>query len=241
MRLHVVLTPAELEGARVASERVVVIDVFRAGTTIATALSSGCRAVLPALTPDEAWLRAREFRRDEVLLAGERGGEPIEGFDLGNSPLEYAPERVTGKVIILTTTNGTRALVGASKAAAVAVAALVNVKAVAQWAQAETRDVTLACAGEAGETSLEDVVCAGLIVEQIVAGGRSWELSDAAALVRGAAREYRHRLDDLRAESRWGRHLLRRERHRDLDACLALDGCPVLPLFRDGLVTVAQP
>jgi 2-phosphosulfolactate phosphatase len=235
----VALTPAEL-GNDLHSRTVVVLDVFRAATTMVTALASGCRAIVPALTPEEARERARAFPRGEVLLAGERGGDPIDGFDLGNSPLEYTAQRVAGKIVVLTTTNGTKALLQAAGAAATAIAGLVNVKAAAQWAQDQARDLTLACAGEAGEASLEDTVCAGLIIDAL-AGAGAVELSDAAALARGAAREYRPRLDDLRDESRWGRHLVRRGRQQDVAACLALDAWTAVPLFRNGLVTPAQP
>ena len=239
MRVHVVLTPAEL-GADLHSRTAVVIDVFRAATTMVTALASGCRAIVPALTPEEARERARAFPRGEVLPAGERGGDPIDGFDLGNSPLEYTAQRVAGKIVVLTTTNGTKALLRAAGAAATAIAGLVNVKAVAQWAQDQGRDLTLVCAGEGGEASLEDTVCAGLIIDAL-AGTGALELSDTAAMARGAARDYRHRLDDLRAESHWGRHLMAKGRAEDLAACLALDAWAAVPLFRNGLVTAGQP
>lgn len=241
MRVHVAATPAELDGADLHSQTVVVIDVFRAGTTVVTALANGCTCVIPVLTPEEARERARAFPRAEVLLAGERGGDPINGFDLGNSPLEYTAQRVAAKVVILTTTNGTRALLKASRAAATAVAGLVNVKAIAQWAPEEGRDLMLVCAGEAGEASLEDTVCAGLIVEALALGRGPTVPTDMAAIARGAARDYGHRLEDLRRESHWGQQLARQGRERDLAACLALDAWPIVPVFRDGRVIAARP
>ena len=241
MRVHVALTPAELDGTALHAQTVVVIDVFRAATTVATALANGCRGVVPALTPEEARERACAYRPDEVLLAGERGGEPIPGFDLGNSPLEYTPDRIAGRVVILTTTNGTRALMRAAGAASTAMAGFVNATAIAWWARHAARDLTLACAGEAGAASLEDTVCAGLIVDALALACGAPELSDTAAIARGAAREYRDRLGDLRVESRWGRHLLEKGREQDLTACLALDARPVVPVLRNGLVVSAQP
>lgn len=241
MRVHVALTPAELHGADLQSETVVVIDVFRAATTMVTALAHGCRMVIPALTPEEARTRAREFPRKAILLGGERGGEPIDGFDLGNSPLEYDADRVAGRVVILTTSNGTQALLRASGAAATAVGALVNAKAIAQWAQDQARDLVLACAGEAGKASLEDTVCAGAIIEEVSLGGGALGLSDTAAIARGVARDYRHRLDDLRVESGWARQLMGRGRETDLAACLARDAWPLVPIFRNGVVTAPQP
>lgn len=236
MRAHVLLTPGELRPEHLQCRSAVVIDVMRAGTTIVTALSRGCRTVIPVLTPEEAWGRMPEFPAGSVLLGGERGGEPIEGFDLGNSPREYAPDRVAGRVIILTTTNGTRTLVASRSAAASAVGALVNVKAVARWAAAQERDLTVLCAGEAGGVSLEDAVCAGLIAEELATHCSGIEPSATALICRAVAREYRDRLDDLRTDSRWARHLERIGRGEDVSACLDLDASSIVPLFLDGVL-----
>lgn len=237
MRVHVALTPDDLGDKALRSDSVVVIDVFRAATTLTTALAHGCRMVIPVLTPDAARERARDFPPGGILLGGERGGEPIAGFDLGNSPLEYTTDRVSGKIIIFTTTNGTRALARAAGAAATAVAGLVNVKAIAQWIADQGRDLTLLCAGEAGDVSLEDTVCAGLIVEELAATGLSLDADEATTIFsRSLARQYRHRLGDLGADSRWGRHLTRAGRENDLGACLSLDAWPLVPILRDGAV-----
>ena len=139
---------------QLAGVTVLVIDVLRASTTIVTALA-----------------------------AGERRGEPLAGFDLGNSPLECGPERVGGRTVFFTTSNGTRALLAARGAAAVGVAALVNAGAAAAWAAAEGRDVVVLCAGERGRPSLEDDVCAGLLVERLTAAGLAPGPAALAAMV----------------------------------------------------------
>ncbi len=236
MRVRAALAPAQLAAEGLHSQAVVVIDVFRAATTITTALAHGCRLIVPVLTPADARERAREFPSGELLLAGERGGEPIAGFDLGNSPLEYTADRVAGKTIILTTSNGTPALLRAGEARATAVGALVNVTAVARWLQDQARDVTLLCAGDGADASLEDSVCAGLIVEALVAAGTPCDLADPASISRGVAREYRQRLEDLAIDSTWGRHLARIGRHADLAACLRLDAYPLVPILQDGVL-----
>lgn len=241
MRVDVALSPRELRRPGLGGRSVVVIDVFRAATTMATALANGCRMIIPVPTVREARARARDFSSGEALLGGERGGEAIAGFHLGNSPLEYTPERVGGKVVVLTTSNGTRAMVRASAAAAVAVAGLVNLRAIAEWVRGEQRDLSLLCAGQGGEPSLEDTVCAGLIVEQLGGGAGSLELVDAATIALGVARQYRHRLDDLGRDAGWGRRLARAGAEQDLPACLALDQCPLVPLLRDGVVRAAFP
>jgi 2-phosphosulfolactate phosphatase len=239
LRVHVALTPGELAGTELRDGSAVVIDVMRASTTVTSALAHGCRMVIPVLTPEEARERARRFPPGEVLLGGERGGEPIPGFDLGNSPLEYTRDRVAGKVVILTTTNGTGALAAASRASAVAVAALVNAGAAAAWARARDTDLLLLCAGEAGGVSLEDTVCAGVIVERLARSGALLELSDAARVARSVARDYADHPDRLCGDSRWARRLARAGREADLAACLALDRYALVPVLRDGALSAA--
>src|SRR5262249_48692934 len=146
---------------------VLVIDVLRASTSIITALVNGCDGVIPVADADEARRRAVGLPPGAAVFAGERRGEPLEGFDLGNSPLEFTAERVRGRTLIMTTSNGTRALLAARGAAAVGVAALVNLAAAAAWAAGGRRGVTLVCAGERGAISIEDHACAGLLVERL--------------------------------------------------------------------------
>ena len=135
MRVDVAHTPAALPAAALTGAVALVIDVLRASTTMVTALAHGCQALLPVAEVEEARRRARDLPGS--LLAGERGGDPPAGFDLGNSPLEFTAERVAGRTIVFTTSNGTRALLAARPAAAIAVASFVNLGAAADWALAQ--------------------------------------------------------------------------------------------------------
>ena len=123
--VHVHLLPQLVRPEELAGTTVVVIDMLRATTTIVEALSAGAVAVIPCGEIEEARQCARQ-RSPAALLGGERGGRPIAGFDLGNSPAEYTAERVGGKTVVLTTTNGTRALLHSRQAARVLVAAFAN-------------------------------------------------------------------------------------------------------------------
>ena len=161
MRVHVALTPLEFPDLSLDSRAVLVVDVLRATSMVVAACEAGCARVIPVADAAEARERARALAPEPVLLAGERGGERIEGFDLGNSPLDCSPDRVGGLSILLTTTNGTAAMLKASEAGAAALAALTNVGAAVRWAVSQDRDVTVLCAGEQGGFSLEDAVCAG--------------------------------------------------------------------------------
>src|SRR5262249_49024109 len=158
--VDVVLTADAVTPARLRDASALVIDVLRASTSIVTALGSGAAAVVPVETVEEA--RAHKVALGPgTLLAGERDSDPPEGFDLGNSPREFTPERVRDRTIVLTTSNGTRALTAARPAAAVAVAAFVNAAAAVAWARGHGGNVVLVCAGSLGTPSLEDQACAG--------------------------------------------------------------------------------
>ncbi|MBI2526690.1 MAG: 2-phosphosulfolactate phosphatase [Candidatus Rokubacteria bacterium] len=242
MHLHVALSPAEFAGLDLSGRAAVVVDVMRATTTVIAACAAGCRRVIPVPDAAAAWAQLGAGGRPpgEVLLAGERGGDPIVGFDLGNSPLEYTAERVRGRTLVLTTTNGTAAILAARGAAAVAVAALTNVEAVARWALGQGRDATVLCAGEQGAFSLEDAVCAGILVERITAevgrAGGTVEVSDAAVAAWRLSAHYAGRLGALLEDATWARTLARAGRSEDLWACLALSTVDEVPVFEDGAI-----
>jgi 2-phosphosulfolactate phosphatase len=139
----------------------VVIDVLRASTMIVHALVAGCTAVLPCGEVDEARSLAASLPAGSALLAGERHGVAIEGFDLGNSPGECTPAVCRGKTMVLTTTNGTRALLACLDADAVVVGSFVNFAATSQRLLHESRPIHLVCAGTEGRVSYEDTLLAG--------------------------------------------------------------------------------
>ncbi|HEY7518332.1 MAG TPA: 2-phosphosulfolactate phosphatase [Methylomirabilota bacterium] len=230
MRIDVAATPDGLEAAAVAASTVLVIDVLRASTCIVTALANGCEGIVPVASPEEA--RRRVGALDHALIAGERRGEPLAGFDLGNSPLEFTRGRVGGRTVVMTTSNGTRALVAARPAHAVGVAAFINHAAAAAWALGRARDVLLLCAGERGGRSLEDYVCAGMLVERLAAADPAATPTAEAELALGAARPYGKDVGRLAQDSSWARHLASVGRGRDVAACLALDTRALVPEYR---------
>lgn len=187
MRIHVAFTPAE--AARVPTA--IVVDVLRATSTIAQALAAGYRRVFCCAEVEEA-LALRE-RLGEAVLGGERQMERIPGFDLGNSPREFCMPR--GETLVLTTTNGTRAIVAAAAASEeVLVGSLLNLEAVARAARERGDDVEVVCAGLQGRFTLDDAYCAGRIAELV--GG---ERTDAAEAAVRLARSFASAEDGLRA------------------------------------------
>jgi 2-phosphosulfolactate phosphatase len=227
----VALLPEWLDREALPRSTVLVVDVLRASTTMTTALASGCLGIVPVADPAEARRRARALGAS-ALVAGERKGRMIEGFDLGNSPLEMTSARVGGKTLVFTTSNGTGALLAARTAAAVGVGALVNLTAAAGWAHAGGRDVTVVCAGEQGRVSLEDHVCAGLLVEAVRRLEPAARLTEAAEGAVGLGRGYGKAVGRLAQDSSWGRSLAEAGRAADLEACLVLDTTTLVPVYR---------
>lgn len=165
-RLNVYGLPSQVTPDELIGGTAVVIDVLRASTTIVHALEAGAREIIPCLEVEEARARAAEFPREEVVLAGERQGLPIEGFDLGNSPTEYTRDRVEGKTVVFTTTNGTRAMSRCRSAERVLIGAFVNASAVCEGLGGREQ-VHLLCAGRRGQYGPDDGLLAGLLVDRL--------------------------------------------------------------------------
>lgn len=154
--------------ASLAGRAVAVIDVLRWSTVVVTALAHGAERLEAFGDPEDALDRAHALGRASVVLGGERGNVALPGFDVGNSPLEYTPERLHGRPVLSTTTNGTAALLRANEARLVVVAAFVNLAAVTRAlrdALEAGHGVTLLAAGRSGEEAIEDTACAGAIAE----------------------------------------------------------------------------
>jgi 2-phosphosulfolactate phosphatase len=233
------LTPQDVQGRVVA-----VIDVLRASTTIAVALANGARAVIPFEGSEDAIMRSKQMERGAFLLAGERRMLKMEGFDLGNSPLEHARESVDGKTVLLATTNGTKALLAVQGARDVVVASYVNLTGVSTMLRAALRggaDITLVCAGQDRQFALEDAACAGRYVSNISKRLSHIDLNDAALAASMIDRKYGDNLMRLFNTAAHGRALAAAGFEGDLAACAAVDSYPVIPIYQDRLITKLGP
>ncbi len=239
MRVDVALSPAEFPAKVPPARRAVLIDVARATTSIVMAFQRGCAGVLPVATPEAA--RAARARPEGAgaLLCGEQGGLPIPGFDLGNSPSALAAAPLSGRRLILCTSNGTPALGALAATPQVWIGAFRNAGAVAKALAAGRGDVVLACSGKDGGFCLEDAVCAGAILDALRAGAAEPVVgSDAAA---AAELLFRHHRDDLLGMLRgaeWGRRLEAMGLLEDLRICAELNAASLAPAFRDGHITL---
>src|ERR1700761_3265973 len=153
---HVCLTPALLPLYNVAEYVVVVIDIFRATSSICYGIENGAEAIIPVAQVEEC--SAYREKGFDYLLAAERNGEVVNGFDFGNSPFSYTKEKVEGKTIVLTTTNGTHALHLSRSAKKVVIGSFLNLIAICNWLKTQQDDVLLVCAGWKNNFNLEDTM-----------------------------------------------------------------------------------
>jgi len=221
----VVISPPEIDllpKRDLAGSVAVVFDVLRATSTMITALAHGAAGIWPVRTIEDAW--ALKEKRPAALLGGERHGDRIQGFDLGNSPLEYR-ENIRGREIISTTTNGTIALRAVEHAASVLAGSLLNIGAIAAHLGASpTRDILIVCAGTFREAALEDVLAAGMLVSLLP----NLRLTDSAQLALALYRQEERDLPAGLRRAKNGRALLAKGREAEVDWCAQASLFPIL-------------
>ena len=240
MRLDVLLTPGELAPGEIAGRTVVMLDVLRASTSIVEALAAGARLLYPVATIEEAIGLAKTLGRDEVLLAGERRALPIEGFDLGNSPAEFTAERVGGKIVVMSTTNGTLALTAAAVGERVIVGAWTNFQAVVDELVRSEAEPVFLCAGRERVFGLEDAVCAGQMAAAVMQAlpQAEWELNDGAVAALALAEEFPDPAQ-LFPRTAAGRAIADAGLGDDLAYCARTDLRDVLPVLQDRQIVLA--
>jgi 2-phosphosulfolactate phosphatase len=244
--VEVLFTPAEYRSLRqrdVSKSHCVVFDVLRATSVIVTALANGAESVVPVEEISEA-LQLR-LRHPEVLLCGERNGMRIEKgmssgveFDLGNSPYEYTRERIGGRTIVTTTTNGTRALRACNAAKSVIAASFLNMSAAVEFVISHNPErLLLVCAGTGEATALEDVLCAGAFCEMLSETPFPPTMDDSAEIARRAYRDSMHDLPAAVGFSRNARRLMANSAlHNDVEFCLRWNRFHLVPVLgKDGM------
>jgi 2-phosphosulfolactate phosphatase len=242
MKLDVVFTPAGLTSMEMQGRTVFVIDILRASTVMCAAMAQGAKAILPVASTEEALRLAQTIGGDDVLLAGESNCVPIPGFHLGNSPLEMRESVVRGKTLVVTTTNGTKALLACQGAGAVYPAAASNLSLAAERArEAIERDegVLVVCAGRAGAFALDDAYCAGRLVGATLGSPKPHRaLNDAGLACLDLVRRYGEGWERPLSYSRGGRELIKLGFRADVVDASRLDAYPVLPTFHERRVAL---
>ncbi len=232
--VQVHLLPSLIPAGRLQGSQAVVIDVLRATTTIVHAFAAGCKEVRFCAEVEEARELAGSLPAGKVLLAGERQGKPLPGFDLGNSPSEYTAKKCHDLILVMTTTNGTRALLRAAEAERVFAAAFVNFSAVCATLRQDPRPVHLICSGFEGEPALEDTLLAGAFVDCLseCGDGSDVRLNDSARMAWDSFENHGRILAGALEISRGGVHLAELGFQDDLVAAQAIDKFSLVPELR---------
>ncbi len=224
-KIDVCLSPDLIHLYDLSDKNVVVVDILRATSCMVAGLANGVRSITPF-----ADLEACRTMKDlGYLIAGERGGEKVEGFDLGNSPLEYMAAKVKGQKVAVTTTNGTVAIDRSGKAVRVIIGAFLNISAVAEYLKQKKESAVIFCAGWKGTVNLEDSLYAGALVEKLqndFANG-----SDAPLLVQSSWQHMKHDLAGFIKNSSHAKRLNRLDIHADIDFCMREDEFDVVPVL----------
>jgi 2-phosphosulfolactate phosphatase len=244
MRIDLSFNPVELDELQLRDKNVVVIDVLRSSTTIAVALGNGAREIIPVESIENAVKISGSLFGDVTLRGGERNGKMIQGFNLGNSPLEYSEATVKGKSIIFCTTNGSVAMYRSRFARHLTVGSFVNVTRVIDFIKGINADFLLVCAGRAnafGNFSLEDAVCAGMIVQELVLEeSSSVELTDSSAAALALCKTYGRSILKMLKNTDHGRYLVEIGFLEDLKLAAQVDSFPVLPVLSGNVIRLRK-
>ncbi len=216
---------------------IVVIDVLRATSAICAAFDNGVTAVIPVATIEEA----KAYQDKGYLVGAERLGQIVEGFDFGNSPYSYMTEEVRGKEVVLSTTNGTKAIDMAKDVDTVVIGSLLNLDALCKWLEKQDKHILCLCSGWQNKFNLEDTICAGAITEYLINTGKFKSDEDSSIAAKYLYLSAKDNYMGYLKSSSHRRRLKNLNLNEDIKYCLTPNQSTAIPVLRDGkLVNVAD-
>ena len=231
-RVEICFSPAEYKLYQESFQLIVVIDVLRATSAICTALENGVEKIKPVASVEEA----RKWMSKGFIAAAERNGEIVDGFELGNSPIAYIDraQEFTGQTIVLTTTNGTKAIDIAKDKNTVVIGALNNLDALTAWLLKRNEDVLILASGWKDKFNLEDTICAGAIADVLIDSGNFIADEDSTVASKFLYRSARDNMFAFLKASSHRRRLRRLNLNEDVKYCLTPNNLTTIPILRDG-------
>lgn len=216
----------------------VVVDIFRATSAICTAFQFGIARVIPVTQVEDTYL----YRADEnTIIAAERGGEVVDGFEFGNSPRSYMTDFVKDKTLVITTTNGTQAIEAARESEVILIGSFLNLKVLIESLISLNKNVMVLCAGWKNRFNLEDTLFAGAVVDELLKAGFSYEKdSDAAIASRILYLNAKDNMYEFLADSSHRNRLAKLNLDEDVKYCLSINQYSVLPFYTDGVLVDAS-
>lgn len=236
MKLNVFLSQIITDELFFTGKTTVVIDVLRATSTIVTAISNGAKEIVPVATIEFAVKVSGGMFGGQTLLGGERNTKKIEGFALGNSPLEYSKDVVDGKSIVFYTTNGTKAIAKARYSDNLILCSFLNISAVANHLIKLNNDIEIVCAGRNNYFSIEDSVCAGMLVTKIKNHYSDVELNDSAKASIILYEKFSKNISKMMRTADHAKQLLDNGFEADLDYCSKIDLLDTIPYYSNGVL-----
>ena len=226
--LDVCLTPALIPLYKVEDYTVVIIDIFRATSSICYGIENGAEAIIPVSEVEEC--AAYREKGGDYLLAAERNGEVVAGFDFGNSPFSYTAEKVAGKTVVLTTTNGTHALHLSRSAKQVLIGSFLNITSLCNYLQGREGNILLVCAGWQNNFNLEDTLFAGAVIELLKESG--YTLDDPAIAANDLFQIGRNDISQYLSKTSHGERLRKLGIEKDIAFCLQIDLTTAIPVLQ---------
>ncbi|MGB4590254.1 MAG: 2-phosphosulfolactate phosphatase [Clostridiaceae bacterium] len=235
MKIDMIICGDYVTTEAVRNATVIVVDVLRATSVIITALSNGAKSVVPVTSVEEALSTKKKL--EGVVLGGERRAQKIEGFDLSNSPLEYKSEVIHDRNVVITTTNGTKAISKSSAASKIYIGGLLNAKAVSSKAIKNEKDIIIVNAGTNGVFSMDDFITGGAIIDELLSE-QDYELTDIAKTALVIYRSHK----DIKSYIKEATHykiLVELGLEEDIDYCLQKDLFNIVPEYKDGIIKLS--
>ena len=229
MNIEVCYTPQAYPLFHKPNTIVVVIDIFRATSAITTAFYNGVAKMIPIATVEEAQV----YKNKGYLVAAERNGEIIEGFDLGNSPFGYMNTKVKGKTIAITTTNGTQAIEAAKHADTLIIGSFLNFDVVVEYLKFQKKDILFLCAGWKNKFNMEDTLFAGAVADTLVFKNNFDTNCDSTIAAIELYKLAKFDLYNFLSNSSHRNRLAKLDLERDIKYCLTPNQCPVIPILKD--------
>lgn len=235
MKINTLLSPLNVDDLYFTNKITIVIDVLRATTTILTALGNAAKEIIPVSSIEFAMKVSGDTFSGHTLLAGERNTQKIDGFSLGNSPLEYAPELVRGKSIVLYTTNGSKAIVKAKYSSTLVISCFLNAQSVAKYI-ADAPEIVILCSGNNGLFSFEDSACAGDLIAELKEINDHIELDDASKTCLFLFEKNKRRLNRMLSETEHGLKLVNGGFKEDIKYSAQKNILNIVPLYDKGTI-----
>ncbi|MBX7051267.1 MAG: 2-phosphosulfolactate phosphatase [Flavobacteriales bacterium] len=228
--VEVCYTPGQYELYQEGFDIVVVIDVLRATSAITTALHYGVDKIIPVATVEEA----RDYQSKGFIAGAERDGQVVEGFDFGNSPYAYMDPKMKGKSVVLTTTNGTKAIQMAKDKELVVIGCLNNLDLLCEFLISQHKNTLILASGWKDKVNLEDTICGGAIADILLETRKFRSNEDSTVAAKFIYRSAREHLWSFLRSSSHRRRLIKLNIQKDVKYCLTLNTVPCIPILRDG-------